>query len=635
MSTEIPNAGSSPAAPILVGAVTHETIQAETPRSRVHATPRNVIDPTVDPPVVSPFQSATTLQHADQILLERLDELSTILAVVRCDPNAHDESQRLHHLRIDPAEPRPTSQRTQLISVCHQAALSGQVHSRRQLEPERVILGVPIVTGRQPSDALGLIATLPADLHGFTQTVQTLAQQFALWNLQHRLDQQFAVASHAAATVELLTRALDSKTRNEACQVIVTELADHWNLCRAAIGIAASGAGGCRLVALSDSTRIDTTTAQTRSIENAMDEALMRGSISIVEPTTTELDASRSVGELARQHAASVLAVPLVDEARDTRAVFLAILDSESPIQPMRQFFEAAGPSLGAVLHAHDQRRSTDLLRRSSRAVRSRGGAIALTVMIALIAAMFVPLPHRETCDVRVEPRFKRFVAAPFDATLKDCFVAPGDLVRRGDLLATLDGRELRWKRDALQADHDQAIKKRDAAQASRAYADQRIAQLEIDGLRSELQLLDLRLSELELRSPVTGMVVAGDLKRVKGAPLTTGQSLFEIAPLQEMIVEAAVKDDQIAYVRKDHSAQLRLNAYPDRNWDTTIGIVNPRSEIRDEENVFIAECKLSNDEQLLRPGMKGTLKIACGRRALGWILFHRPIEALAQWFWW
>ena len=130
-------------------------------------------------------------------------------------------------------------------------------------------------------------------------------------------------------------------------------------------------------------------------------------------------------------------------------------------------------------------------------------------------------------------------------------------------------------------------------------------------------------------------MVVAGDLKRVKGAPLTTGQSLFEIAPLQEMIIEASVKDDQIAYVHKDQSAQLRLNAYPDRNWDTTIGIVNPRSEIRDEENVFIAECRLANDEQLLRPGMKGTLKIGCGRRALGWILFHRPIEAVSQWFWW
>ena len=631
MSTQIPNTGSGSAGPILVSAVTHETVLRETQAVRVHPTARDV----VDPPVVSPFQSANTLQEADQILLDRLDELSDIVAVVRFDPHAQDESQQLYHLRIDPAERSVPSQRTQLISVCHQCSHSSQIHSRRLLEPERIIIAVPIATGRQPSEALGLIAVLPADLHRFTQSVETLARQFAVWNLQHRLDQQSAVASHAAATVELLTRALDSKKRNEACQVIVTELADHWNLCRAAIGIAASGAGSCRLVALSDSTRIDTTTAQTRAIENAMDEALMQGSISISEPTDTELGTSRSAGELARQHAARVLVVPLVDETRDTRAVLLAILDSESAVQPIRQFFQAASPSLGAVLNALDQSRSTHLLRRGVRAVRSRGGAIALTVMIALIAAMFVPLPHRETCDVRVEPRFKRFVAAPFDATLKDCFVAPGDLVRQGDLLATLDGRELRWKRDSLQADHDQAIKKRDAAQASRAYAEQRIAQLEIDGLRSELQLLDLRLSELELRSPVDGMVVAGDLKRVKGAPLTTGQSLFEIAPLQEMIIEASVKDDQIAYVHKDQSAQLRLNAYPDRNWDTTIGIVNPRSEIRDEENVFIAECRLANDEQLLRPGMKGTLKIGCGRRALGWILFHRPIEAVSQWFWW
>nr|WP_286177805.1 efflux RND transporter periplasmic adaptor subunit [Rhodopirellula sp. JC639] len=346
-------------------------------------------------------------------------------------------------------------------------------------------------------------------------------------------------------------------------------------------------------------------------------------------------DAARNAAELARQHAATVLVVPLGDSSQRPRAVLLAVIDSDRSVQPVRQFLQAAQNSLGAVLSAQESRRWSQVTHRLSRAVKSRGGSLAIAAGVLLLASLFIPIAHRETCDVRVEPRTKRFVAAPFDATLKECFVAPGDVVHQGDLLAMLDGRELKWKRDSLQADHDQAVKKRDAAQASRAYADQRIAQLEIDALRSELNLLDLRLSELQLRSPVDGMVVAGDLKRAKGAPLTTGQSLFEIAPLDEMIIEASVRDDRIAYVHQDQTAQLRLKAYPDRSWDARIELVHPRSEIRDEENVFIAQCTLPNEQQLLRPGMKGTLKIDCGRRPLGWVWFHRPVEAVAQWFWW
>ena len=36
----------------------------------------------------------------------------------------------------------------------------------------------------------------------------------------------------------------------------------------------------------------------------------------------------------------------------------------------------------------------------------------------------------------------------------------------------------------------------------------------------------------------------------------------------------------------------------------------------------------MPNLQGRLRPGMKGTADITAGRRMLGWILFHRPLEA-------
>ena len=47
-----------------------------------------------------------------------------------------------------------------------------------------------------------------------------------------------------------------------------------------------------------------------------------------------------------------------------------------------------------------------------------------------------------------------------------------------------------------------------------------------------------------------------------------------------------------------------------------------------DSESVFVAEVKLSNSKGLLKPGMKGTGRIACGTFPLAWNLFHQPWEA-------
>ncbi|MCZ6773228.1 MAG: hypothetical protein O7G83_14790, partial [Proteobacteria bacterium] len=60
-----------------------------------------------------------------------------------------------------------------------------------------------------------------------------------------------------------------------------------------------------------------------------------------------------------------------------------------------------------------------------------------------------------------------------------------------------------------------------------------------------------------------------------------------------------------------------------------------PRSEIREHENVFIAEVKLDNSDLQLRPGMKGRAKIIGRRHLLAWNLFHKPCESLLLWLGW
>ncbi len=51
--------------------------------------------------------------------------------------------------------------------------------------------------------------------------------------------------------------------------------------------------------------------------------------------------------------------------------------------------------------------------------------------------------------------------------------------------------------------------------------------------------------------------------------------------------------------------------------------MVHPVSEITDGRNVFTGEALLTNEDEVLRPGMKGSVRIESRKKPLGWIFFH------------
>ena len=142
-------------------------------------------------------------------------------------------------------------------------------------------------------------------------------------------------------------------------------------------------------------------------------------------------------------------------------------------------------------------------------------------------------------------------------------------------------------------------------------------------------QLLERRQQNLDVRSPIDGIVTVGDLDKVEGAPVARGQTLFEVAPLDKMTVEIAIPEDDIQYVSRGFQAGIRLDSYPDVSWQGVLSRIHPRAEIRDNRNVFVAEFTLANPDERLRPGMLGRARIIGPRRPLFWNLFHKPWQWL------
>lgn len=234
-----------------------------------------------------------------------------------------------------------------------------------------------------------------------------------------------------------------------------------------------------------------------------------------------------------------------------------------------------------------------------------------------------------------IQPVSLRYIAAPFGARLLQTEVEPGDEVTTGQLLARLDGEEIRWELSGATAEFDRAAKERDSHLVEKDFNAAQVARLDMARIDAKASVLRQRSDQLEIRSPVDGVVISGDLRKAEGAPLTTGQTLLEIAPLDEMVLEIGIPEDDITHVSVGQTVVAVLNALPERNWVGQITRIHPRSELVDQDYVFVAEVHFQNDLGLLRPGMKGRAKITTDNHQLGWNLFHKAFDQVRFWTGW
>jgi RND family efflux transporter MFP subunit len=456
-------------------------------------------------------------------------------------------------------------------------------------------------------------------------------------DLHGRLDRAEYEAQFSAAVLELIDRLVQADDMQHAGLSLVSELQNYFGCQRVAFGLCQKKEWNCRLIALSGLGQFDPRSEFVRAVESALDECVLLGAATVWPAASDE----KRQGTLAHQklaslaHAEKVIGVPLRSTKEEIIGVLL-FLGSGQLDRPagFRAFLHVCERQLGKwielVRRAQPGPLSRQMQRARQRAKTWQGKAVmAAAVLAAAVLAM--PLPYKIKCDCQVQPFTRRFVVAPFEGRLEKSLVKQGEVVTQGQILARMDAREMRWELAGLVAERSRAAKQRDAAMATQKVADAQAAKLEMERLDLKIQLLEHRAENLEVRSPIDGIVISGDLERAEGAPLTVGQTLFEVAPLDQMVVELAVPEDDISYVREELDVAVRLDAYPGRTWTAPITKIHPRAEIRQSQNSFIAELHLDNSDEVLRPGMNGRAKIVGPRRALAWNLFHKAADWLAR----
>jgi multidrug efflux pump subunit AcrA (membrane-fusion protein) len=464
-----------------------------------------------------------------------------------------------------------------------------------------------------------------------------LSSSIGEWAMQRAAAHAAENAKTVAAMIELIGHVQSADDAVSGCQRLANSLQTHLHAEKVVVGLCRRGVTDCRVAAISEEAVIDRFSEEIRLIESVLQESLIR-SAGALWPV---LDPDNRHALLSHQQLVEsgfcrrLISMPISTE---TGAAIGSILVSYSDqddnaaeltrLRDAERFLRAAAGGLAGCLSVlqklADSRwlQWTQWIRKAFTTTRLQAaGWIAGGIAIL----MLLPIQYTVRCSMELQPVERRYLAAPFAGPLEECLVEPGDIVVKDQLLARMDGREIRCELAEVQASLNKAVKERNTQVSNREFGNAAISGHEIQRLEQRIALLRHRNASLEIRSPADGVVVSGDHREAEGVPLETGQTLFEIAPLDSMVVKLYIPEDDIRHVQEGMTVYVQLEAVPEKSIEATIRSIHPRAELRESDNVFVAKADIRNDEAILRPGMRGSAGVWTGRHLLGWNLFHKP----------
>ena len=474
--------------------------------------------------------------------------------------------------------------------------------------------------------------------------VMQLLEWGMLWLKKLLQQESVTKREQGKVSLELLAVMLKHGTSKAAAIEVVNMLATHFGSERVSLGFCF---GLCtHLKALSHVSHFNRDNLLIREIEAAMNEAIDQ-SVNLVYQIDTLSSTSvvQAHGYLAKQRGNGQICTMLLSGQSGYIGAITCeqgskhFLDKER-LANLESIARVVGPVIALMV-----KNERSLLTKSIVALRSSIGDLLglsylkLKLVLLSIFVLFSVLSmtqgmHEVKAVATLQGKIRQLLVAPQDGFIKKGLLRAGDLVKKDNVLATLDDRSLQLERQKWQSEknklakqHQQAFSKRDRSQLA-------IIRAQIDQVGAEIALIDEKISRTKLQAPFDGVVISGDLSQSQGSPVVLGQVLFEITPLNSYRVMLEVDEHDIAHLQSGQTARLVMSALPQKTFKIILEKVIPVAISSDGYNYFRVQGQLDKPSALLRPGMHGVAKINIEPRALLWVWGHGVLDRLRLWLW-
>jgi RND family efflux transporter MFP subunit len=512
--------------------------------------------------------------------------------------------------------------------------------ARRPDEGPRTVLAQPLLDGR----AIVAVEVVEASDDALQASLEQLRWSGEWLDLPEEGRKEASKDRAIATLLDLIATPLEYDNFDAAASAFLNELAVRTSCDRIILGLVERST--VRVRAASHSSRISSQSNLNRAAEEAMSDAYrLEREIAWPVPNGEVGPGQSSHAELSRlSGAAELRSIPF---SQGSRWLGVAILERSQaePFDPrlletIRVALALAGPILDAAWRrdrgfpqrARDGIHEVVALAASARRLGAK--AVIALVGVALLGLALIRIEYRITADTELEADVVRAAVAPFEGYVSRVAVRAGDRVKTGEVLASLDERELRLERARWSSQLEQLEKQYRQAMAEHAAAQIQIINAQRSQANARLTLVAERLSKSQIVAPFDGIVISGEPDQELGAPVERGQVLFEIAPLDSYRVVLHVDERDVREVQIDQSGTLVLKSAPERSIDITVKSITPVSQSGEGRNSFRVEATLDEPIEGLQPGMEGVSRVDTGPRHLVWILTHDVTDWLRLQLW-
>ncbi|MGB5132028.1 MAG: efflux RND transporter periplasmic adaptor subunit [Steroidobacteraceae bacterium] len=217
-------------------------------------------------------------------------------------------------------------------------------------------------------------------------------------------------------------------------------------------------------------------------------------------------------------------------------------------------------------------------------------------------------------------------VVAKVQGEIRQILVDEGQRVHAGQLLARLDGDQLRLQVALTEATMRKL--ERDYARNTELQAKGLISAVSIDNLKYELEaakasweLARLQLSYTDIRAPIDGTVtlradrvkVGNNVMPAGGVIAASDSALFIVEDLDSLILRVDVPERELAKLAVGQLVELSFDAVPGRSFTGKIALVSPYVDPRTA--TFGVRIRVTDTGGVLRPGMFARVAIVYERK--------------------
>lgn len=246
-------------------------------------------------------------------------------------------------------------------------------------------------------------------------------------------------------------------------------------------------------------------------------------------------------------------------------------------------------------------------------------------------------------------------VRAEVPGKIAEIAVTTGHKVNQGDLVARLRNPQVTSDVITARLQVEQAQREMDLTIGAEAPAFYQQAKAKLAQAKVALAESERLAAKLELRAPLTGVVLTDDLGRLTAGSLRAGDSLCEVAVLAPIQLYIPLNERQARHVRPGQKVELRVAAQPYRthegrvtedrktpptdelppNLVATLGGDNAaqpdeQGRLKPLEVTYGVLVSLENQDSSLLPGMTGTVRIEGDRVTVGRLIWMQILDFIS-----